>query len=192
MQCSKGALHNSMAPIDFLFDLLEVQGVAAYLGEAVSQKEHALQTAALASRDGADSALVAAALLHDIGHLLPGGESGGASEDGSHEERAAAWLDWYFGREVTEPVRLHVTAKRYLCTVETEYRRRLSPASIESLALQRGSLSLAERQAFEQNPHCRNAVALRRWDDDAKIPGLAVPGLEAYRETLQRLVIHDI
>ena len=181
-----------MTPIDSLFDLLEVQGVGAYLGEPVSQKEHALQTAALASREGADSALVAAALLHDVGHLLPDSGSAGARNDRSHEERAAAWLDWHFGREVTEPVRLHVTAKRYLCTVEPQYRQRLSPASIESLGLQGGLLSLAEIREFEQSPYYRNAVQLRRWDEEAKVPGLAVPGLDAYRETLQRLVIHDI
>ena len=178
-----------MTPIDYLLDLLEVQGIAAYLGEPVSQKEHALQAAALASREGAEPALVAAALLHDVGHLLPGSESAKASEDRFHEERAAGWLARYFGLEVTEPVRLHVIAKRYLCTVEPEYRQRLSAASIESLELQGGSLSLADIREFEQSAYYRNALQLRRWDEEAKIPGLTVPGLDAYRETLQRLVI---
>jgi phosphonate degradation associated HDIG domain protein len=181
-----------MSPVEYLCELLEVEGVAAYLGEPVSQKEHALQAAAFASREGADPALVAAALLHDVGHLLAGRESAEASEDGFHEERAAAWLAWHFGPEVTEPVRLHVTAKRYLCTVEPEYRQRLSSASIESLEWQGGLLSLAEIREFEQSSYHRNAVHLRRWDEAAKIPGLAVPGLDTYRETLQRLVIHDV
>ena len=179
-----------MTPIDSLLDLLDVQGVAAYLGEPVSQKEHALQTAALASREGADSALVAAALLHDIGHLLPGSESAEAGEDRFHEETAARWLARYFGPEVTEPVRLHVTAKRYLCTIKPEYRQRLSPASIESLELQGGLLSREEIREFEESPYYKNAVQLRGWDEEAKIPGLAVPGFDSYRETLQRLAIH--
>jgi len=178
-----------MTPIDSLLDLLEVQGLAAYLGEPVSQKEHALQAAALASREGADTALVAAALLHDVGHLLPGSEDE-ANEDLFHEQRAAEWLARYFGPEVTEPVRLHVTAKRYLCTVEPGYRQRLSQSSIGSLELQGGLLSPAETRNFEKSPFCDDAVHLRRWDEQAKLPGLTVPGSEAYRETLQRLVIY--
>jgi gamma-butyrobetaine dioxygenase len=183
----KGA---AVSPIDSLLDLLEVQGVAAYLGEPVSQKEHALQTAALASREGADPALVAAALLHDVGHLLLRSESTEGSEDLFHEEIAAEWLARYFGPEVTEPIRLHVTAKRYLRTTEPEYRQRLSQSSIESLELQGGSLSLTEIREFEESRYYKNAAQLRRWDEAAKIPGLAVPGLGAYRETLQRFAIH--
>jgi phosphonate degradation associated HDIG domain protein len=179
-----------MTPIDSLLDLLEVQGVKAYLGEPVSQKEHALQAAALASQEGADPALVAAALLHDVGHLLPGSEHE-ANEDLFHEQRAAEWLAQYFGLEVTEPVRLHVTAKRYLCTIEPAYRQRLSPSSIGSLELQGGLLSLVEIRNFEKNPFCKDAVHLRRWDEQAKLPGLTVPGFEAYRLTLHRLVIHE-
>jgi predicted HD phosphohydrolase len=179
-----------LTPIDSLLDLLEIQGVKAYLGEPVSQKEHALQAAALASREGADTALVAAALLHDVGHLLPGSEHE-ANEDLFHEQRAAECLARYFGPEVTEPVRLHVTAKRYLCTIEPAYRQRLSPSSIGSLELQGGLLSLVEMREFETSQYYKNAEQLRRWDEQAKLPGLTVPGFDAYRQTLHRLVIHE-
>jgi len=177
--------------VTYLLNLLETQGHAAYLGEAVTQKEHALQAAALATQDGAPEALVAAALLHDIGHLFPAAEEIPENEDGLHEERAAAWLAWHFGPEVVEPLRLHVAAKRYLCATDPEYQGRLSPASMESLALQGGPFSAVEVEEFERNPFHLDAVRLRRWDEEAKIPGLAVPGLKAYREILQALVVHD-
>src|SRR5215469_6567409 len=103
--------------VDSIFQLLETRGEDAYMGEPVSQREHALQAAGPASVEGAPDALIGAALLHDIGHLL--GEASGredVEQDGFHEERASAWLRGGFGPEVTEPIRLHVLAKRYLCT----------------------------------------------------------------------------
>jgi len=181
-----------MNTVTYLLDLLETRGHAAYLGEPVTQKEHALQAAARAAQDGASEALIAAALLHDIGHLFPAAEETPENEDGLHEERAAAWLAWHFGPEVVEPVRLHVGAKRYLCATDPEYQGGLSPASTESLALQGGPLSAAEVEEFERHPLHVDAVRLRRWDEEAKIPGLAVRGLEAYREILKDLVLHDV
>ena len=91
-------------------------------------------------------------------------------------------------REVTEPIRLHVPAKRYLCATDAEYQAQLSPASIQSLALQGGPFSADEVEAFERNSHFRAAVALRRWDDLAKIPNLDVPPLEHYRPRLERVL----
>jgi phosphonate degradation associated HDIG domain protein len=164
-----------------------VCGRAAYHGEAVSQTEHALQTAHLAEKDGAPDALVVAALLHDIGHLIHGlSESiAEAGEDGRHEEAGAAWLSRRFGPEVTEPVRLHVAAKRYLCAVHREYLARLSPASRLSLTLQGGPYASSEVAAFEHESHYRQAVRLRRYDDQAKVPGLFVPPLEHYRDRVE-------
>jgi predicted HD phosphohydrolase len=46
------------------------KGGRAYDGEGVTQLEHALQTAMRAEAEGASPALITAALLHDLGHLL--------------------------------------------------------------------------------------------------------------------------
>ena len=124
-----------------------------------------------------------AALLHDIGHLLHDlpEQVADLGIDSHHESLGQAWLARYFGPEITAPVRLHVAAKRYLCATDPAYLGLLSPASIQSLALQGGPFTLAEAQEFEQRPFAREAVRLRRWDDLAKIPGMAVPGLDRYR-----------
>jgi phosphonate degradation associated HDIG domain protein len=178
-----------MGPVDEIFELFERHGQEAYLGEAVSQQEHALQAAHLAEQEGAPDALIVAALLHDVGHLLHGLPEDVAMRgiDGRHEAVGEAWLARRFGPEVTEPVRLHVAAKRYLCAVDPTYRRRLSPASVQSLTLQGAPMSDAEVHAFEEHPYPRAAVRLRGWDDEAKVPGLEVPGLEHYRARLDTL-----
>jgi [1-hydroxy-2-(trimethylamino)ethyl]phosphonate dioxygenase len=176
-----------MKIVDEIIDLFQQRGDAAYLGEAISQTEHALQSAALAEQQGAPDTLVIAALLHDIGHLLDGQDEDLADRglDGRHEEAGYSWLTAHFGPEVTEPVRLHVTAKRYLCAVDPVYLARLSPASRLSLSLQGGPLEAAQCAEFESNPLYHDAIRLRHWDDTAKVPGLKVPGLDSYRERLQ-------
>ena len=176
-----------MSVVDDILAAFAEQGRGAYFGEAVTQAEHALQAAHLAETAGASREQVAAALLHDIGHLLHGLPEDIADRgvDGRHEEAGAAWLARHFGPAVAHPVRLHVAAKRYLCAVEPGYREGLSPASRQSLELQGGPFTDEEARRFEQQPHWRSAVALRRWDDAAKVPGLAVPGLEHYRACLQ-------
>ncbi len=172
--------------VDTIFALFARVGGAAYLGEAVSQLEHALQAARRAEAAGANDALVAAALLHDIGHLLQGLPETIAQQgiDERHEQGGAAWLERHFGPAVTAPVRLHVAAKRYLCAVDPAYRAQLSAASQRSLELQGGPFGADAVRRFEQEPHAQAAVALRRWDDEAKVPGLAVPELEHYRRCL--------
>ena len=176
--------------VDEIIHLFETRGPAAYLGEPVSQTEHALQAAHLAEQEEASDALVAAALLHDIGHLL-GDEDDPAERgiDAVHEQSGCAWLVRHFGPEVTEPVRLHVLAKRYLCTVDAVHRSLLSPGSIRSLELQGGALTRDQVQAFECNQHAASAIRIRRWDDRAKVPNLDVPGLGHYVTTLRRLKV---
>jgi [1-hydroxy-2-(trimethylamino)ethyl]phosphonate dioxygenase len=179
-----------MSIIDEVFSLFLDRGQGAYFGEAVTETEHALQCAHLAEKSGTGSELITAALLHDVGHLLHDLGEGIADQgrDGRHEEGGAAWLALHFGPAVVDPVRLHVAAKRYLCAVEADYHTGLSPASRLSLGLQGGPFTPDEVQCFEQEPWFRSAVAVRRWDDVAKVPGLAVPGLEHYRRHLEAVL----
>lgn len=167
--------------------LFSQKGEEAYFGEAVTQAAHALQSAQLATEEGAPPTLIAAALLHDIGHLFHPEDLADSGIDGQHEEQGAAWLSAYFPASVTEPIRLHVPAKRYLCAVEPGYLAGLSPASVKSLALQGGPFTPDEVVAFEQNPHFEAAVRLRHWDDTAKVVGLEVAPLGNYLPLLLSL-----
>jgi phosphonate degradation associated HDIG domain protein len=173
-----------------IIQLFQERGDAAYLGEPVSQTEHALQAAWAAEKAGADSSLIAAALLHDLGHLLHDlpEDCAQAGIDDRHEDRGARWLAQHFGSEVTEPIRLHVPAKRYLCATETGYFERLSEASVVSLRLQGGPFTPQEVEQFQQNPFAQAAVALRHWDEAAKVAKLETPGLEHFRPHLLRSV----
>lgn len=159
--------------------LYEVLGDGRY-DEVVSQTEHATQAAALARADGAGEELQVAALLHDLGHLLGGHTEASSERDLHHEEVAARLLSRWFGPEVIEPIRYHVAAKRYLCAVEPGYHATLSPASVASLQLQGGVMSLAEAEQFERTDGAMDAARLRRWDDLAKEPGRRVPGVREF------------
>ncbi|HEV7999180.1 MAG TPA: HD domain-containing protein [Planctomycetaceae bacterium] len=158
------------------------RGREMYAGEPVTQTEHALQAAFQAEQSGADAALITAALLHDVGHLLHDLDEDCAEEgiDDKHEALGAEWLSQHFGFEVVEPVRLHVAAKRYLCAVDQEYYDRLSDASRLSLRLQGGPFTPTQARKFEQHPCFAAAIKLRRWDEEAKIPQLPTPPLEQY------------
>jgi len=164
-------------------------GSAAYFGERVSMTEHGLQAAHFARVQGASDQLVVAALLHDVGHLLE--EVPEAIEewvsDSRHEELGARWLAQRFAAEIAEPVRLHVPAKRYLCAVDPHYFARLSTASVHTLKLQGGPMSAAEVARFEQEPHHREAVRLRQWDDQGKVAGLLTAPLQAYTALIDSL-----
>jgi len=166
--------------------LFAARGVLCY-GEGVSQRAHALQAAALAERSGCDSAMVTAALLHDIGHLLDkrGEEAAARGIDTKHEVIGAGWLARHFGEPVCEPIRLHVAAKRYLCAVEPGYYERLSSASKLSISLQGGPMTEAEAAAFVAQPYAAEAVQLRRWDEAAKRPEAVTPGFEHFARHIQ-------
>ena len=173
--------------VDYLLGLFRDRGDGAYFGEPVSQTEHALQAAWSAEQAGASAALVAAALLHDVGHLLHDLSEHCADDgiDARHEELGADWLRRYFPPEVTEPIHLHVAAKRYLCVSEPGYLGRLSETSLQSLALQGGPFTSDEAREFAAGPHARAALELRRWDEAAKIPGLKTPDLEHFHPFIQ-------
>jgi [1-hydroxy-2-(trimethylamino)ethyl]phosphonate dioxygenase len=178
-----------LASVDQVFDVLATGGRKAYFGEPVTVLEHSLQAAQIIRESGAEDTLVAAALLHDIGHLLHvrGEDAAQRGLDTRHEELGVAALAGHLPAAVLEPIRMHVAAKRYLCFAEPEYMGELSPASAESLALQGGPMTAAEAEEYLAAPHAREAMELRRADDAAKIAGLDVPDLEGYRPLVAAL-----
>ncbi|MEO5883185.1 MAG: phosphonate degradation HD-domain oxygenase [Caldimonas sp.] len=180
-----------MTFVDKLASLFLQRGAALYESnrpDGVSQLAHALQTAAQAEQASADDELVSAALLHDIGHLLREPRSHALAEDRDdlHQYFALPFLRPWFGEAVLAPIRLHVDAKRFLCATEPDYRTRLSPASVRSLALQGGPFAPAEVDAFLEQPYAQEAVTLRRWDEGAKQPGAEVPAWSHYVPMLGR------
>ena len=175
------------AVVDEIFDTFRERGAGAYLGEPVSIAEHSLQSAHEAERDGAHATLVAAALLHDFGHLIHDLPEDSAEHgvDTAHEDVGHAFLARHFGAAVVEPIRLHVAAKRYLCAIDPSYVAQLSPASVLSLDLQGGPFDAGEIAQFEASPHASDAVRLRRYDDAAKVAGAVTPDLEHFRFALE-------
>jgi phosphonate degradation associated HDIG domain protein len=157
-------------------------------GEGVTQLEHALQCAVFAARDGAAESLVVATLLHDIGHMLHDLPEDIADQgvDTVHESLGSAWLSQHFGLEVSEPVRLHVAAKRYLSASEPGYYDVLSEASKLSLKLQGGPMSADEQRCFAGERFFKEALDLRRWDDEGKVVGLKTPDLAHFEPIIGR------
>jgi phosphonate degradation associated HDIG domain protein len=176
--------------VDFLGDIVARRGADSYLGEPVTIGQHMLQAAHLAEAEGAGDDLVAAALLHDIGHYT--GEFGEdyieQGVDNHHDEAGAQVLERFFPPLVTECVRLHVAAKRFLCATDPSYFDKLSEASVKTLALQGGPMSVDEVAEFRGNPYFNEAVRVRLWDEAAKDPEMRVPGFEHYAPLLQQVV----
>jgi phosphonate degradation associated HDIG domain protein len=173
--------------VEKIIDLIEKNGDSEYGGEAVTQGEHALQAAYLAMEDGCQSNVIVASLLHDIGHMLHALPDDAPEQgiDDFHEELGYRFVDKYFKQAVAEPVRLHVAAKRYLCTHDPNYLALLSEPSIVSLHLQGGPMSQEECRLFEQNPFYLDAVRLRQIDDLAKVPEMKVHPLSFYRSMME-------
>jgi gamma-butyrobetaine dioxygenase len=177
-------------PVQVIADLFASAGAREHRSEPVTQASHMLQAAALARASGAPAPLVAAALLHDVGHFTPpvSGRDPVRGARYRHSDTGADWLARWFGDEVTVPVRLHVAAKRYLCAVEPGYLAALSPPSLCTLELQGGPMGSAERAGFEARPQACAALRLRRWDDAAKDPAATPPAFGYYRALLRRLL----
>lgn len=178
-----------------LTDLLDGPGGGDYLGEEVSVAVHLRQAGSLAEDDGAPAHVVAAALLHDVGHLRA--EDGGEGHSGTtlmggtdthHGDSGADWLAQWFGPEVTDLVRLHVGAKRYLCAVEPGYTESLSTASRYTLDLQGGPMTAAEVDAFRAGGRAPDAIRVRRYDDLAKDPRRPTPELAHFESLLRSLL----
>lgn len=177
----------SMADIKGLFDSF---GAVAYSGEPVTQLEHALQSGALAEEDGASEELVAAAFLHDLGHLLnrQGETPTERGIDDLHQYYALPFLRPVLPDAVLEPIKLHVDAKRYLCATDETYFGCLSPDSVRSLELQGGIFDAGQAREFAERPFAEDAVRLRRWDDLAKVAGKPTPDLDHYLRIVERVM----
>ena len=171
----------AMHVTDEVLGLFAARGGSTY-AESVSMEQHALQAAALARAAGAPDALVLAALLHDVGHFLDEPDSEFGVTD--HGTSGGTWLAERFVPAVSEPVRLHVEAKRFRCFVNPGYEDELSPASVGTLKLQGGPMSTAEAEAFETEPFAADALAVRSFDDGGKVAGLAMLALDGWRPLL--------
>lgn len=176
--------------VAFLGDIFKRRGGEEYLGEPVTMAEHMLQGAHFAEKAGEPDVIVVSALLHDIGHFTSefGTFSMDDTEDRLHEEAGAEVLEAYFPTLVTDCVRYHVAAKRYLCAAKPEYYKRLSEASIHSLNLQGGPMSDTEMEAFEKEPNLAEIVKVRYYDEAGKRADLQTKPFSHYAPMVQRIV----
>lgn len=176
-----------MTVIEKILKLFLERGDSEYGGEGVNQREHALQCATLAEHAGASEELITASLLHDIGHLVHALPDDAPEQgiDDRHEELGNRFLKSMFPMAVSEPVRLHVDAKRYLCAIDKSYISKLSAPSLISLHLQGGPMEAPEIEAYERCPYGLDAAMLRRWDDLAKIPSLETPDIQHFIPYIQ-------
>jgi phosphonate degradation associated HDIG domain protein len=177
--------------VEQIVHVLESRGGASYGGEAVTRLEHALQCAQLAEQAGSTPELIAACLLHDLGHLLAPRGDGDESPDADdvHQYLAIPFLRGLFADAVLDPIQLHVDAKRYLCRTDPAYWEALSPASKHSLELQGGVFDVEGAQAFLQLPHAEDAILLRHWDDLAKVPDRITPPLAHYASVMRKCAL---
>lgn len=176
--------------VPFLADIFERRGAEEYLGEDVTIAQHMLQGAHFAEQRGEDEQIIVAALLHDIGHFTSelGTFEMNDEIDRLHEDAGAEILEPFFPPLITDCVRHHVAAKRYLCAVDPMYFGRLSQASVKSLELQGGPMGRDEAAAFAENPNLDAIVTVRQLDDEGKIVGLETPGFDHFAPMVQRAV----
>lgn len=176
-----------MDKIDEILRLLDTKAEGRYGLSRVTQRQHALQCAFLAEQEGETDAMIVAALVHDLGHMLHdlGEDFADRGVDDRHETVGLAYLETVFGADVTAPVGLHVAAKRYLCAAEPDYFAKLSDDSVQTLKLQGGPMSEEEMRRFRLEPHWEEALRLRRFDDRGKSPEAETPGSEHFRPRLE-------
>ncbi len=176
--------------VDFIGDIFARRGAESYLGERVSMSQHMLQAAQLAQQAGADEPVIVSALLHDIGHYtneFPD-DALARGTDNLHEEAGARVLAPFFPRAVTDPIRHHVAAKRYLCATDPAYFDQLSDASVHTLNLQGGPMTADEVSLFAKEPNLDAILQVRIWDDQGKDPTIKTPPFEHYAPMIARVV----
>jgi len=181
---------NPKTIVAFLGDIFERRGGEEYLGEPVTMAQHMLQGAALAEEAGKPERIIVAALLHDIGHFTSefGTYHPDDTHDRHHEEAGADVLEAFFPTVVTDCVRYHVAAKRYLCATRPEYFGRLSAASVHTLNLQGGPMSAEDVAEFETNPNLSEIIEVRYLDDAGKHADMQTPGFAHYAPMVQRVI----
>ena len=175
--------------VAFIGDIFKRRGAESYLGEDVTMSEHMLQGATLAQQAGASDVLIAGALLHDIGHYTNEFPEDALARgtDNLHEEAGARVLDGFFPSMVTDCIRWHVAAKRYLCATDPAYFSKLSEASVHTLNLQGGPMDAAEVAEFAKQPNLNEILQVRIWDDQGKVPGMPTPDFDDFAPLLQRV-----
>jgi predicted HD phosphohydrolase len=176
--------------VDFIGSIFDRRGGEEYLGEPVNMGQHMLQGATIAEQQGQPEEIIIGALLHDIGHFTSefGTFTIEDTEDRHHEDAGAKVLERFFPKVITDCVRYHVAAKRYLCATKPEYFERLSEASIHSLHLQGGPLNHVEVVEFEKNPNLDQIIAVRYLDDAGKHAGMETPDYWYFAPMVQRMV----
>lgn len=176
--------------VAFLGSIFERRGNEEYLGEPVTMGQHMLQGATIAEQSGQPEEVIVGALLHDIGHFTSefGTFTMEDTQDRHHEDAGAQVLERFFPKVITDCVRYHVAAKRYLCATRPDYFRRLSEASVHSLRLQGGPMSPEEIAEFEKNPNLERIIAVRYLDDVGKRPDMETPGFRHFAPMVQRMV----
>lgn len=176
--------------VAFLQDIFERRGGEEYLGEPVTMAQHMLQGATIAEKNGMPEIVIVSALLHDIGHFTSefGTYHPDDTEDRHHEEAGAEVLEAFFPTLVTDCVRYHVAAKRYLCAAKPDYFNRLSAASVHTLGLQGGPMSDAEVAEFQKNPNLEQIIQVRYLDEAGKHPDMETPDFAHFAPMVQRIV----
>lgn len=176
--------------MNIIRDLLEQSKSSDYIGESISQYEHAIQCADLAQKAGADDELVIASLLHDIGHFCPSSLSNtkmGPWGVTNHEEIGANFLlSLGFSERIADLVRSHVDAKRYLVATNPAYLKSLSTASLETLKLQGGAMSEEEIKKFSVKKTLKDILRLRSWDELGKKSSYRYPQIDVFLDLINR------
>ncbi|MCE8512546.1 HD domain-containing protein [Ruegeria pomeroyi] len=176
--------------VAFLGDIFARRGGEEYLGEPVTMAQHMLQGATIAEQNGLPEEIIVGALLHDIGHFTSefGTYHPDDTEDRHHEDAGEAVLAPFFPPVITDCVKYHVAAKRYLCATRPAYFARLSPASVHTLELQGGPMTAEEVAEFERNPNIEAIIQVRYLDEAGKRADMETPDFDHFAPMVQRMV----
>ena len=164
-----------------------------YIGEKITITEHMIQTAMLAEKNNCSSSLICSSLLHDYGHFILENPDDlvNKEKDGKHEDVGYKFLKKYFVRDVVEPIKYHVKAKRYLAR-DKKYYQILSKASKISLKLQGGIMDEKEANEFKNNEFFENSIKLRKFDEGAKKILPKIKSIKEYKNLLVSKLLWDL